>query len=865
MNAISPGVYSKITVLDSYVEEVPSSNAFVSIISDKGEDGVLQYVTSRQQFIKETGEPNVNRFGKWAHGSLISERFVSASPSLFYIRALPDDATYANLSYYLVKRPDVVLTNGGEVNFEDPNNTDIQWKATKYMGDNKEVIYGKSTSSTKFTFYQKYKYEGRVTSIENITATDTIPDKFDDNSCTVIPPIYLQDTLTGGQTITFRMYGDKIIPISTLPGIETEPVFILGDDNSTVYQLSAKVIDNTDPHWSTAHPFPNDPTKRIYVKATSLDTTYDETYDKVPLRYTRSYNGSKIYVIQVNTSGDVVFTDDTTGYTMASGHYAYETVVPLFMFRGRGRGDYYNNYKIKTRILENYDNVFEIDIFEKKKDNQYHQIETPYSVSFDPNVLDDSGESLFISNIINRYSNDIRVYIDEDNLEETKNNINIDTLNIFNDSPNVTPYRKATGTYVVEDVVTKASDIPNDNPEVKYYFVMENAQGVLYQDPSYIIRHSAFTQGQDPDYIQTEIVPVGELIYSKKQDKMFVHVGFGKLLPFDPYIEFATMKTKDDTLDVADYNFVNMHEFFADSAEERELDAGSLGSLINPLTNQIDPVVATDILVKAYAGITDPNILSTDNIWIDLVFAGGYPRDVKDKAVELAETRRDCVSILDLDDNLSVEVALRKRSESYYYNTWYAALYEPYRKIREPYCGKDIWVSPVYHTAWLIGTNDRINAVWYAVAGFERGMEEGIKELRYTPNLSERDAFYLNQINPTVQFREGKVLWGQLTTHRKPDAMQNLNIVRCVLYIKRALENYSRYFLFDFNDVITWKEIERGFAQFLKTVKEARGLYSYSVKVYADEYMRRKKEARASIILEPMRDLEKLYLDFFIK
>jgi len=878
-NAISPGVYSKITVLDSYVEQVPSSNGFICIISDKGEDSSLQYVSSKTDFIKETGKPNVNRFKRWAHGSLIGERFVTASPSLYYIRVLPDDATYANLAYWLVKRPTVKITDGGSVDFNEPNNPDIQWTSVKYMGDNKESIYGVGTATTNETYFQEYKLEGRVSSIENITKEDVIPDVFDGNSFTLLPPIYIQGQTTGGETITFRMYGGTdttgnhakptLIPISRLPGIKVEPTYILGNDGSSIYKLKAEIItDNTDPHWQYAYPYPNDPTRRVYVKPEKLTTTYDPNNDEIPHRFVKSYDGSKIYIIEVDTSDEIVFVDDTASYTYApaGGHYAYEEVYPLFMIRGRGRGDYYNNYRIKARILENYDNRFEIQIFEKKEDNQYHLIETPYYVSFDPGETDDSGESLFITNILNKYPNDIRVYLDEEHFDETKTHIMVSSKQIFDDAPYVSPYRKVTGTYVVDDIVYKTDDIPDDNPDIKYYFVKDKAQGYLYDKPSYIITHAPYDPSPSYDpYHNTEIVPAGELIYNKKDGEMYIHVGFGKIIKYDPYMEYTTMKTKDDVIDIADYTFVNAHQYFTDAAEDRDLSAGSLGTLINPATNEIDTAVATKILTNAYAGITDNNVLSVDNIWFDLVFAGGYPRDVKDKAVELTKLRRDCIAILDLDDNLSAEVALKKRSEIYYYNTWYAALYEPYRKIREPYSGKDIWVSPVYHTAWLIAMNDRINPVWYAVAGFERGMAEGIKQLRYSPNQTDRDTFYLNQINPTVHFREGTVLWGQLTAHRKPDAMQNLNIVRTVLYIKRALENYTRYFIFDLNDVYTWKEIENGIAAFLKEVKEARGLYDYSVKVFADEYMRRKKEARAAIVLEPMRDLEKLFLDFYIK
>jgi hypothetical protein len=91
-----------------------------------------------------------------------------------------------------------------------------------------------------------------------------------------------------------------------------------------------------------------------------------------------------------------------------------------------------------------------------------------------------------------------------------------------------------------------------------------------------------------------------------------------------------------------------------------------------------------------------------------------------------------------------------------------------------------------------------------------------------------------------------------------------LNIVRLVLYIKRAFEDFCRFFIFEQNDAITWSLVSSRLVEFLEDIKKKRGLDSYSVEVGATDYERRTKRFHVNVTLDPTRTVEQIELNFFI-
>jgi len=444
-------------------------------------------------------------------------------------------------------------------------------------------------------------------------------------------------------------------------------------------------------------------------------------------------------ISNINTSGEIstiVGTDSTA----------------CIMFYGVGRGDYYDNYQIDIskhtnpqlsdpETMGNYDIVYVLDLYKRQDEDdeegqpQYEIIES-YEVSFNPDRLDSSGESMFIYYVMDRYCRFVKCAVNELNC-------------------------------------TRA-----------------------------IANQADFSQ---------------------------------------PFINGAI-----------------------------NLDEGSTGTLFD--SNGIDSDVATQILAQAYQGtlptttssVYVDEVLDTDNYYFTIVLDGGYPTDVKTSINTLVRTRLDCMAFVDNGDNATTTAALSARTNDHTFNTKYMALYEPYNKIYDSYTGKDIWVSPIYHMANIIPFTDNVSEVWNPPAGTNRATIATIKELRFSPRLGDRNSFYLEQINPIVKFSIGNVVYSQLTTQKRPTALQDINITRLVLYVKRALEQFCKFYIFEYNDSETWSKVSNEVNSFLKVVQTKRGLYSFSVDVGATEYELKAKQIHVNVKLNPTRTIEQIYLNFFI-
>jgi len=519
---------------------------------------------------------------------------------------------------------------------------------------------------------------------------------------------------------------------------------------------------------------------------------------------------------------------------------------PLCVLRPIGRGQYYNGLGIRLTEHANplFLGVYNLDIYEKQSDDSEVIIES-FAVSFDPRAFDDAGDSLWIASVLENFSAVLRCEMNIDDETYTSgydqiikifdNEIGYVTVDLNAASATLTDTKQdfsewetaaATYEYCVEAVDARGN---------KLYGWLGNAAGTDNEEIEiYDGRLAGAARGWIGD--TTAFDDTGEVTYNVKKS----------------YTSVASAFT---------------------SADPVPLRKGSEGSLLDS-SGDLDTAVAKQLLQQAYLGqLTSAidgstlveDILDLENIYFTIVFDCGYPSDVKTSISTLVQTRRDCVAIMDNGDNSDYSTAINTRTNTNTFNTYFIALYESYNKVSDTWTGQDIWVSPVFHMSYLLPRNDSVAEIWWAAAGFNRAAIDTIKELRYNPRIGQRDNMYLKQLNPIVKFNPGYTVWGQLTSQAKASALQDLNIVRLVLYIKRALEQYCRYFIFEMNDQITWNTVAGDILDFLEDIKKKRGLYSYSVEVGATSYEIKRKTFHVNVTLEPTRVVEKIELNFYIK
>ena len=663
---ISPGVYTKVYQIQSFVQQVPSSIGMVCALTDKGKDNVLTFLGNRQNLLSEFGEPNYTKYGKhYGQGLYCAYNFLGESGSLYFMRVLPDDASYA------LVRVDL-----------------------------------------------------------NMDLTD------------------------------------------------------LSQSNGTISLTYINNVNNED----------------------ELKTNLDDVDP---------------------------------------------TVHPIVILRPIGRGEYYN--KISIRIIRHAnplrDGVYVLDIYEQQDDGNNVIIES-FDISFDPNAKDSSGESLFISDVLERYSSILKAdtinasdsYSDGINLigkiyDNNVGNVSVDTTQ---------------GTASLTDDKQNFLDWQENANEALYSITAIDAFG------NKIMGWLGAASGTDNNTIS---VYNGRDLTTAAQNWL-KEDSPGVWSDFDP--------TNDnfDTTSIISYvvrKGINVIDEAFTSGNPAPLRNGSDGSL-KDATGNINTTVADQILSNAYAGFIDSKVLDTENTYFNLVFDCGYNDAVKGSINNLVKTRQDCLAVVDNGDNKSLTDSLNARNTIHTYNTFLVSIFENYSKVYDMFTGKSIWVSPVYHMSYLLPRNDRVSEVWTATAGFNRGIVDNVEEIRFNPSSTgERDQLYLKQINPIVKFEPGYTIFSQLTSQTRPGPLQDINITRLYLYCKRALELYTKYYIFEQNDQFTWSSVQSDIRQFLEDIKDRRGLYSYSIDVGATEYELKTKTFHVNVTLFPTRTSEKILLNFFIK
>jgi hypothetical protein len=543
------------------------------------------------------------------------------------------------------------------------------------------------------------------------------------------------------------------------------------------------------------------------------------------------------YVDSLNTEGEIETQLATSG-----------NVKPLGFLVPIGRGDFYNSIAVRFTAHSNPTlyGVYVLDIYEKQTDGEDVIIES-FDVSFNPFATDNAGDSIFIGSILELYSSMLRFKMELASGEYTAGYELIAKI-----------YDKDIGTVTVDLTAGSATILDNKQDFTDWETALETGNS------SYVVIAKDAKGNTIWGWLGAAIGTYDDGI-NVFPDRLLTGGtqgwnGATSTFDVDSAVSYQILAS-----------YASVASAFT-SSEPTPLKKGSEGSLIKA-DGSLDTTEAETLLEQGYSGLlTNPitnaaedTILDTENIYFTLVYDAGYPADVKTAISTLCQTRRDCVGILDNGDNATVTIALSTRTNTNIFNNFYVALYECYNKVSDAFTGEDIWFSPVYHMSYLIPRNDNVAELWFAAAGFNRGSIDSIKELRYNPRLAQRDQMYLKQLNPIVKFSAGYVVWGQLTSQAKASALQDLNIVRLVLYCKRAIEQYCRFFIFEQNDQITWTQVAGSIVDFLEIIKNKRGLDSYSIDVGATDYEKKTKKFHVNIILQPTRVVEQIELNFYIQ
>lgn len=294
-----------------------------------------------------------------------------------------------------------------------------------------------------------------------------------------------------------------------------------------------------------------------------------------------------------------------------------------------------------------------------------------------------------------------------------------------------------------------------------------------------------------------------------------------------------------------DNNFVN----FKITAGSTPFVAGDVFTLTLSEVQLFNPLGADDaakrvaIATALQAEINSNTEVRSEIYEYNLIVAPGYPEVVDELVALSVAINEEAFVIADTPvsktpEQVAVWGLTTERVKS---NT--VAYYYPWG-ISSNLDGRNVCIAPSGIALRTYAYSDNQSYVWFAPAGVRRGSVTGVVQVGYVSgtlgsattfvetnlNAGQRDNLYesFKSINPIVFFpQNGMIIWGQKTSAGAASALDRVNVMRLLMYIKRALRKGAFPFVFEPNDKITRDNLKAAADGFLSDVLAKRGLYDF--------------------------------------
>ena len=227
-----------------------------------------------------------------------------------------------------------------------------------------------------------------------------------------------------------------------------------------------------------------------------------------------------------------------------------------------------------------------------------------------------------------------------------------------------------------------------------------------------------------------------------------------------------------------------------------------------------------------------------DSVELSLLMTGSSDVAVINKAIDIAESRKDCIvffspsksDVVNTTGQASkIETSVNSIVTPITRST-FAFMDCNYKYQYNKYDDRYYWVPMNGDVAGLCVRTDNQRDPWYSIAGFNRGYIKNVVKLAWNPTQSDRDTLYKNGVNAIVSFPgEGTVLFGDKTFVNKPSAFDHINVRRLFIVLEKAISKAARSSLFEFNDEFTRASFINLVEPFLRDVKGRRGVYDFRV------------------------------------
>lgn len=285
------------------------------------------------------------------------------------------------------------------------------------------------------------------------------------------------------------------------------------------------------------------------------------------------------------------------------------------------------------------------------------------------------------------------------------------------------------------------------------------------------------------------------------------------------------------------------------------------------------------VVTALQASVNSNTDIRSETYEYNLILCPGYFEVVDEMLTLCTDIQEEAFVIADTPFNLSPEDVVTWAATVNRRTSRNVAYYYPHG-IASNLDGNNVFVAASGTALRTITYSDEVSEVWFAPAGTRRGLVTSLSDVGYitgtlgTPttfnavalNQGQRDNLYkyFTNINPIVFFPgRGILVWGQKTSAPDASALDRINVVRLVQYIKRSLRKNTMSFVFEPNDQLTRDNLKATVDSFLGDLIVKRGLYDFAT--VCDESNNTpdridRNELYIDIALKPVRAAEFIYI-----
>jgi hypothetical protein len=220
---------------------------------------------------------------------------------------------------------------------------------------------------------------------------------------------------------------------------------------------------------------------------------------------------------------------------------------------------------------------------------------------------------------------------------------------------------------------------------------------------------------------------------------------------------------------------------------------------------------------------------------VDVIICGQGDATVANKAIAIAEARKDCVAVF---SPLKTDVVANAGSESTDIATWadtvtrstYGIADSNWKYAYDKYNDVYVWVPVNADVAGCIARVDANLDPWFSPAGYDNGRILNSVRLAWNPAETERDALYKISVNPVFsQPGRGTVLFGDKTFTQKKTTFSRINVRRLFITMQSVIGDSAGDVLFDQNDASTRQGFVNIVEAYLRSVQGGRGIQDFRV------------------------------------